>query len=408
MNRVCLKYCLLVKFVLLNIIFIICASKLEAQIVNLVIDPSFEFTDSFINDSPQLSLIDWNNIDTNKLGLCNGFYLHTKSSNSPYKLPNSQWCFQNPHSGNGFYGFDEIFGLSNERIWSSIIKSKLKSKLIAGQKYCVSFYVNNLGLYTKQCSDAIQIYFDNGQLDTILNTDTTSMWPFLHPQISNKVGNFIQDTINWLRIMDNFIANGTETYLTIGNFKSNDSTNYFIWASNNAGDGVEYGIDDVSVYPIDLANWLPASYGCAIGDSALIGLPNYETPDAKWFTYNMVLIDSGSQIKVKPLANGTKYICGIDMCNTMVFDTVEVRWWPLAISNEQLAMNNLKVWPNPATDAIQVSNVMGDKVGLYNAVGQLVAEQKVVQNKATVQVAHLPKGVYVVKTVGQIAKVVLR
>jgi hypothetical protein len=51
---------------------------------------------------------------------------------------------------------------------------------------------------------------------------------------------------------------------------------------------------------------------------------------------------------------------------------------------------------------------MGDKVSLYNTVGQLVTEQKVVQNKANMQVAHLPIGVYVVKTAGQVAKVVIR
>jgi exosome complex RNA-binding protein Rrp4 len=96
------------------------------------------------------------------------------------------------------------------------------------------------------------------------------------------------------------------------------------------------------------------------------------------------------------------------MYNTIVFDTVEVVKWPLAINNEQLAMNNLTVYPNPAKDLVTVSHAIGDYVYLYNEVCELASKQNVFCNKAELQVGRLPKGVYVVKALGQVTKVVIR
>jgi Secretion system C-terminal sorting domain len=409
MKQVCINYILKSKVISIYLFLTVCAMHCMAQTVNLVPDPSFEDTLIVVNNNTQESLIHWKNLDSSKIGIRPTTYVSVNNINPVFDLPINQWANQNPKSGKGCVLMDNFFYSNNITFKRTYCKTKLITNLIAGKTYCVKIYAVFGERYSPYVTDGLQLYFDNGGLDTMISIrgDSTGIYPQVVPQVSLQY--VLTDTVNWNLVMGNFVANGTEEFLTIGNFKSDSATNKIVINPGTLNDpGSELLLDDVSVYSIDLANWLPASYGCAIGDTAVIGLPNYETPDAKWFTYNMVLIDSGSQIKVKPTASGTKYICGIDMCNTMVFDTVEVRWWPLAISNEQLAMNNLKVWPNPATNVIQVSNVMGDKVGLYNAVGQLVEEQKVMQNKATMQVGHLPKGVYVVKTAGQVAKVVIQ
>jgi Secretion system C-terminal sorting domain len=399
-----LNYLLIIKLALIILLFTVCASKVVAQTVNLIPDPSFEDTLDIVGYETQLALKYWKNLDSTRIAACRTVYFYLGNM----QLFNSNFN-QLPRGGGGGITIGSSFYNPSYEFQRGLCRTKLKSKLVSGKKYCVKIYAVSCERYAPYVTDGLQLYFDNGGLDTMISIhgDSSGIFPQVSPQISlNKI---LTDTVNWNLVMGNFVANGTEEFLTIGNFKNDSATNKIVINPGTLNDPIsELLIDDVSVYPIDLANWLPPSYGCGIGDTAIIGLPNCETPDAKWYTYNMVLIDSGSQIKVKPVANGTKYICGIDMCNTMVFDTVEVRWWPLAISNEQLAMNNLKVYPNPATDAIQVSNVAGDKVGLYNTVGQLVAEQKVMQNKAELQVAHLPKGLYVVKTAGQVAKVVIR
>jgi hypothetical protein len=118
----------------------------------------------------------------------------------------------------------------------------------------------------------------------------------------------------------------------------------------------------------------------------------------------MVLIDSGSQIKVKPTASGTKYICGIDMCNTMVFDTVEVRWFPLAISNEQLAMSPFTVYPNPTFGGFYISNSNKSNqnllVELLDMTGKKIFSQECSYKGIDCYFdANLSSGLYLVKVI---------
>ena len=242
-------------------------------------------------------------------------------------------------------------------------------------------------------------------LDTMVSVhnDVIGIYPFLVPQVALAKGNVLTDTMNWNLVMGSFVANGTEEFLTIGNFKPNDSITLVPIDPNalNPCYCTDLLIDDVSVYPIDLANWLPPTYTYAIGDSALIGLPNYETPDAKWYTYNMQLIDSGSLIKVLPPASGTKYNCGIDMCNTMVFDTVMVVGVPL--SNYEFLINNyeLRVYPNPAKESITVSisklQTKKEAIKIIDATGKEVFSLVPKEHITKIDVSGLASGVYVVK-----------
>jgi hypothetical protein len=247
----------------------------------------------------------------------------------------------------------------------------------------------------------LQLYFDNGQLDTMISIkqNTTGIYPQVIPQVSNPQGNVLTDTINWNLIMGSFIANGTEQYLTIGNFKSDSATTKVVF---NLGTidvpASELLIDDVSVYPMELANWLPDSASCAWGDSATIGLPNYQTPDAKWYTYNMQLIDSGSQIKVLPTQAITQYICGIDMCNTIVYDTITVYQWPLGIMQQDIL--HIKVYPNPTSHGfyIKAAEPQGNiVVEVLDVQGKVVATQHCVLGKqACYMPINLASGIYIV------------
>jgi hypothetical protein len=400
---VSLKCC--ISAIFLNLI--VCLST-KGQTINLVPDPSFEDTLSLILPSAHESLKYWKNLDSNSNLNWQGIYLAYTSNFWP--LPLNSNLYQYPKSGAGAVALGEVYGnaQTNRR---STIRTKLKSKLIAGKTYCVKIYAVYADMQDYSVADGLDLYFDNGGLDTMISihNDVIGIYPFVVPQVALAKGNVLTDTMNWNLVMGNFVANGTEEFLTIGNFKINDSiTRIPIDPTTlNPCSCTDLLLDDVSVYPIDLANWLPPTYNYVLGDSATIGLPNYETPDAKWYTYNMQLIDSGSQIKVLPPASGTKYICGIDMCNTMVFDTVTVVGVPLGINNPLFQQWALRVYPNPARDVIGVEQIFGNTIALVNVLGQVVQTQVVVNNKAQFNVSNLPRGLYSIKGIKQVSKVLL-
>jgi hypothetical protein len=111
------------------------------------------------------------------------------------------------------------------------------------------------------------------------------------------------------------------------------------------------------------------TYTTANADSVWVGLGAFDYADGKWYTYNMQYITTGPGfwLKGNNIEAGKKFIHEIDVCGVLRYDTTEVVVAPLAISNEQLAMNNyqLKVYPNPATDIINIdvsTALIGQKI----------------------------------------------
>jgi hypothetical protein len=397
-------------FIAMLIYLFTCANTLLAQ-VNLIPDPSFEDTITTQKFYGQRCLHHWKNLDSTRIENCAFTYFHFNSADGNFQLPHNSAYYQYPKSG---FGFIDI-GVYWIQIWSppgqsvrSLPRARLLQKLNAGKKYCAKAWLAPIEMQDWY-NNGFGMYFDNGQLDTIVAQDSSGIYPFVTPQV--QVQYVVKDTQNWNLVSGTFIANGTEQYVNLGNFLSDANTiRDSMWPGqfNLVCDCSDFGVDQVSCIPTDIANWLRDT-SVAQGDSVYIGLPKYEVPDAVWYTYNMVLIDTASGIWVTPTQAVTRYIQAIDVCDRVAYDTVVVRNFPLGIGvSPPFERWALSVYPNPASDVIQVSNIMGDKVGLYNTVGQLVAEQKVMQNKATIQVGHLPKGVYVVKTAGQVAKVVIR
>ena len=117
----------------------------------------------------------------------------------------------------------------------------LLSSLIAGRKYCVEFYVCLTDFSEKAISN-IGAYFS---VDSLLDATNNQAINYVLPQIENPALNIINDKINWILISENFIANGGERFMTIGNFHDSSTTN----VQNVVGhwQGAEYNIDDISV-----------------------------------------------------------------------------------------------------------------------------------------------------------------
>ncbi|MCO6501016.1 MAG: T9SS type A sorting domain-containing protein [Vicingus serpentipes] len=134
------------------------------------------------------------------------------------------------------------------------IQSALKNTLEAGEEYCLSVLVSKgIG----KGSDGIGFWFHN---KGIINTDSSNGGSYFlgpgsiingQPQVENPRGN-IFNACRELKL--GFCANGTETHLTIGNFRDN---------ANTSPSGISYLIiDDLSV-----KKSCPLDFDCGILDS---------------------------------------------------------------------------------------------------------------------------------------------
>ncbi len=147
--------------------------------------------------------------------------------------------YQYPKSGNGYAGF-MAFRSSNANS-RKYIRFPLNEALTSSTTYCLTFYVN-LTNNSSDAIDAIGAYFS----DTALTCFSVNCVLNYTPQVSNPTGNILSDTLNWMQISGCFVAQGTERFMHIGNFKSDSATQYI--TTPNTLSSAYYYIDDVSLY----------------------------------------------------------------------------------------------------------------------------------------------------------------
>ena len=394
---------------LISVLLVFIFSNAKAQ-VNLVPDGSFEDTTNIypILPSGEGSLIHWHS-PSNEMFITWWSLMSTNRVMDilAYGLPQNQYFYQYPK-----YGFNSL-GLvvlnkeplpHTNLIERSVIRSKLNSKLIAGKQYCATVYVNAWEYFGTYWTNGLGLYFDNGQLDTMITIhhDSSGYFPGAVPQVQCNF--LINDTANWMKVQGSFIANGTEEYVTITNFQKDSNT----WAVPNGfqvnGNGQDISIDNVSLIPTDINNWLPSITYSAFGaDSTWVGLDTFDYADGKWYTGNMQYITTGPGFWLygTNIENGKQYIHEIDVCGVMKYDTTTIQIAPL--SNVQLSMNNLqlKVWPNPATNSINITCVSflinQEKLQILDITGKQLLHFIPDKNEMVIDISRLAKGVYFVK-----------
>jgi len=154
--------------------------------------------------------------------------------NVPNNYPSFGW--QYARTGNAYAEIQLIGSAST----NCFIQVELTDTLINNHKYCVEFYVNRLN-NVNAASNNIGMYFS----DLALQFPNPSDYIGLIPQINET--NVISDTVNWVSISGEYMANGGEQYITIGNFYSLANTDT-ININNTGYIGAAYYIDDVSVW----------------------------------------------------------------------------------------------------------------------------------------------------------------
>jgi hypothetical protein len=217
------------------------------------------------------------------------------------------------------------------------------------------------------------------------------------PQVYDTA--IIKDTLNWVKIEGSFIANGSERFITIGNFFDGAHTDtlftlYWGWGVTYHG---VYLFDDVSV--INCENIPHAGNDTSIrqGDTVFLGTHEQLLP-YKWYLLgSSVAIDSGSGLSVHPSIT-TTYVLAQTLCGVTKYDTVTITVWKEGVSPLS-AEGRLLLYPNPSNGSLTIENAKGCEASFINLLGQQALHSTLTTDKEVLDISTLPKGIYVVRVV---------
>ena len=216
---------------------------------NIVPNPGFEEYSEIPDDQSQWErCVDWNNAGGTPVGgfYGNPDYFHVDGSD-PVKLPDTPLASLDPHSGDaimGFLGYHDPYGGSEIREYLMV---ELTDTMSIGTTYEISFWITNgfEGHGHRFKCDGIGINLSTSPLDQegsapILDT----------PEL--EIEGELFSTV-WEKKTFIFTADEEYTYLTIGNFYSDEETNYSIAVEGPLPfAGAYYFIDDFSVEATEL------------------------------------------------------------------------------------------------------------------------------------------------------------
>jgi hypothetical protein len=183
------------------------------------------------------------------------------------------------------------------------------------------------------------------------------------------------------------VANGTEKYALLGNFKADNALDTMLFNPTNLPlVFTDVCIDDVSCIPIDLPAFAGNDTSSVIGGSVYIGRARDVGIDeaCTWFKLpnTTVAIDTAAGIHVSPTTTST-YVVRQEICGNVKWDTVVV--YPSAVGLAELKILNeeLKIYPVPADQILELK-ILNEKLFqdfkhliICNSLGQMVREEEI-------------------------------
>jgi len=388
----------------------------QAQ-VNYVLNPSFEEYNTCPWNVDQIKYATyWEPIDTSgplkdTIGhpLCSPEYCNVCASiMSLVNVPNGGWYYHYARTGNGMAQMVMYFDESIPS-WGykrDYLQGHLYKPLTAGKSYCVTFYV--AGEQTSGYAiNHIGAYLDDGSIDKGQDSlGCAQPQTGYTPQIvtnSFVIDTLATDTTEWLKIQGSIVANGTERFITIGNFFDVSHTDTIgvshIWEGSwwNRNPTSLYLIDDVSVIESDNVPDAGKDTSIAKGDSVFLGPHEIALPYWWYKLGNPVAIDSGGGIWVKP-DSSTTYVLEQNLCGVLSYDSVTVN--PTLDVSNLLNERSVKIYPNPAKNEITIENSESSgegEVRIFNVVGQEVFYAKLNSKKQQLDISKLVVGTYILQ-----------
>ncbi|MAC95441.1 MAG: hypothetical protein CMC96_08060 [Flavobacteriales bacterium] len=190
-----------------RLIIIFCINSFPCFNQNLIFDPGFEVYRYCPKGVSDMTLNYW--------------IIPTKGTTDYFNF-----CSRKMHPDRNLNGFQETkegdgyIGLGGgkqflQRPTAEYIQTRLVESLKEGETYYLEFYVS-LADYSMQVAKNIGALFSASKLSR-----PTSDILNLQPQI--KTSKYIIDTTNWVKVSGEYIAEGSEQYLTIGIFGDKNS-----------------------------------------------------------------------------------------------------------------------------------------------------------------------------------------
>ena len=297
-----------------------CFLNTKAQ-VNLVPNPSFEDTVGDCRNVMAItslfqSIKNWYTCFYGSSVDCYNTCANSISYPSWCTIPKSNRAYQNTHWGNAFVGigtYDLLYSgpiTDSAYIYSENVAVKLNQPLIKDHCYYGEFYTS-LGDISGQATNQIGMLLSS----SIYTTTSGSFTNTIQPQIQWDTTKCFTDTMNWVKISGMFIAQGSEQYLTIGNFRDGIHLKKTI-VNNSAGSWSRityFLIDDVALYELPTPQLGSLNYTtCNNSDSLVLGDTARLQTTYQWFA-NGLPISTSNTISVKPTQT-TNYVLQSTQC----------------------------------------------------------------------------------------------
>jgi hypothetical protein len=234
---------------------------------NLVPNPSFEDTVACPKGAGQL----WRTLSWQNVGGDGAFSLYHGCASLSCGVPANRSGWQQAREGSAYA--DIVLAHNNHTLSfhaeSNFLGVPMTGILDSGHRYMVEFYLSLMDS-VRFAGRNIGVYFSNNVPVNISWSHSAKIVHLLSltPQVRYE-GDFLTDKENWIRIHGDFIAEGGENYMTIGNFDgyfNSDTLNIYeggVHPTVGYWEVAAYYIDDVSVVE-------DTSYHVGIGDQLAI------------------------------------------------------------------------------------------------------------------------------------------
>ena len=187
----------------------------------------------------------WNNLnyDSTYFPLRSGSpdFFHMQGSGS-VELPNITGSYINPKHGAGIAGLGVIFTTASDENYREYLNVKFNDTLMVGKHYYLILNISNGQFTGAACCgfgiNSFGILFSTYQPVQLVDEPLSNLAPQL----------IISDTLyneEWQRFVFDFVADSLYEYLTLGNFKNDDSTYYQIFNGDSMENGAYYFIDSL-------------------------------------------------------------------------------------------------------------------------------------------------------------------
>lgn len=176
------------------------------------------------------------------------------------QVPRNKMGFQEARTGVAYCGI-----YCSQEHYREYLQTELRQPLQPGRRYRVSFWVSlaekspfavaTLGAFltAERISDTTwDLLVRREVTDYKEQEGAFSIATYYIPQVVRDVDSVVAESKDWIEVTGEFVAEGGERFLTIGNFASFNRSNVNRVESGNAIlPGAYYYIDDVSVVPVD-------------------------------------------------------------------------------------------------------------------------------------------------------------